>query len=74
MTRKQSGTLFIVIAFFLFTGPQWAPLVVDSASQMTATQARILAVLHLLPGLGLIFIILGIYRLVSKDKSQLPYS
>jgi hypothetical protein len=74
MTKKESGTLFLVIAFVLFSGPQWVPLVVDPNVQMTATQARILAVLHLLPGIAVIFLILGIYRLVTKDKSQLPGS
>ena len=70
MTRKDSGALFIGIAILLFAGPQLEPLVGSMRDSLShRTFYYLLAALDFMPGLAVIFLVLGIYRLASKDKS-----
>jgi len=71
MSRQASGILFIVIALILFGGPSLVPLLEGARANFShGTFYRLMALLHFLPGVGVIFLVLGIYRLATKGKAD----
>ena len=71
--RKQSAVLFFFIAMVLFRAPDLVPYVSGWRDDMShRTYYLLLAFLHFMPGVGVIFIALAIYRAVTRDKPTQP--
>ena len=62
MDRKTSAILLIVIGLLLILAPGQLGAVIETAPPRTQ------AVLYALSPLGLVFLVLGIYRAATRDK------
>ncbi len=70
-SRKEKAIGFIVIGIVLLNAPRLAPLLTEASKNFTErTYFLLMAGIHFLPGLGLIFLVLGIYRYETKGKEE----